>query len=47
MYSEVAKCIVRVLKSAYFPDIEDAKTLIKWFRKEGYTSYDKVERYLS
>ena len=29
-----------------FPDIEEAKTLIKRFRKEGYTSSDSVERYL-
>ncbi len=29
-----------------FPDIEDAKTLIKQFRREGYTSSDSVERYL-
>ena len=29
-----------------FPDIEDAKTLIKQFRVEGYTSYDSSERYL-
>ena len=31
---------------ASFPDIEDAKTLIKRFRAEGYTSYDRVERSL-
>jgi len=31
---------------ACFPDIEDAKTLIKRFRREGYTSSDSVERYL-
>ena len=29
-----------------FPDIEEAKTLIKRFRKEGYTSSDSVERYV-
>jgi hypothetical protein len=29
-----------------FPDIEEAKMLIKQFRAEGYTSYDSVERYL-
>lgn len=29
-----------------FPDIEEAKTLIKWFRSDGDTSYDCVERYL-
>ena len=29
-----------------FYDVEEAKTLIKWFRKEGHTSYDSVERYL-
>jgi hypothetical protein len=29
-----------------FPDIEEAKTLIKRFRAEGYTSSDCVERYL-
>ena len=33
-------------KFACFPDIEDAKTLIKLFRREGYTSYDSIERYL-
>ena len=29
-----------------FPDVEEAKTLIKRFRREGYTSSDSVERYL-
>jgi hypothetical protein len=29
-----------------FPDVENAKRLIKRFRAEGYTSYDSVERYL-
>ena len=29
-----------------FPDIEEAKTLIKRLRAEGYTSYDRVERSL-
>ena len=29
-----------------FPDVEDAKTLIKRLRTEGYTSYDGVEWYL-
>ncbi len=29
-----------------FPDIEEAKTLIKRFRAEGHTSHDSVERYL-
>ncbi len=33
-------------KYVSFPDIEEAKTLIKRFRTEGYTSYDSVERYL-
>src|SRR6266566_5106790 len=33
-------------KFVCFPDIEEAKTLIKRFRREGYTSYDSVERYL-
>jgi hypothetical protein len=33
-------------KFVCFPAIEDAKTLIKRFRAEGYTSYDSVERYL-
>ena len=33
-------------KFVCFPDIEEAKTLIKWFRAEGYTSYDPVERYV-
>ena len=31
---------------ACFPDIEDAKALIKRFRADGYTSSDSVERYL-
>ena len=29
-----------------FPDVEEAKTLIKQLRTEGYTSYDSVERHL-
>jgi hypothetical protein len=29
-----------------FPDVEEAKTLIKQFRAEGYTSYDPVERHV-
>ena len=33
-------------KFVCFPDIEEAKTLIKRFRAEGYSSYDSVERYL-
>jgi hypothetical protein len=33
-------------KFVCFPDIEDAKTLIKRFRAKGYTSSDSVERYL-
>lgn len=33
-------------KFVCFPAIEDAKTLIKRFRAEEYTSYDPVERYL-
>ena len=33
-------------KFAGFPDVEEAKTLIKRFRAEGYTSSDPVERYL-
>ncbi len=33
-------------KFVCFPDVEDAKTLIKRFRAEEYTSYDPVERYL-
>jgi hypothetical protein len=33
-------------KFVCFPDIEDAKNLIKRFRADGYTSYDSVERYL-
>jgi hypothetical protein len=33
-------------KYACFPDMEDAKTLIKRFRAEGYTSSDPVERYV-
>ncbi len=33
-------------KYVSFPAIEEAKTLIKRFRAEGYTSYDSMERYL-
>jgi hypothetical protein len=33
-------------KFVCFPDVEDAKNLIKWFRAGGYTSYDCMERYL-
>jgi hypothetical protein len=33
-------------KFVCFPDIEEAKTLIKRFRTEGYTPYDSVERHL-
>ena len=33
-------------KFVCFPDVEEAKTLIKRFRAKGYTSYDSVERYL-
>ena len=33
-------------KFVCFPDVEEAKTLIKRFRSEGYTSSDSVERYL-
>ena len=33
-------------KYVSFPDIEAAKTLIKRFRAEGYTSYESMERYL-
>lgn len=33
-------------KFVCFPDSEEAKTLIKHFRREGYTSYDSAERYL-
>ena len=33
-------------KFVCFPDVEDAKTLIKRLRAEGYTSYESVERYL-
>jgi hypothetical protein len=39
-------CIKLRGKFACFPDIEEAKTLIKRFRAEGYTSSDSVERYL-
>ncbi len=39
-------CIKLRSKFVCFPDIEDAKTLIKRFRAEGYTSYDSIERYL-
>jgi hypothetical protein len=33
-------------KFVCFPDVEEAKTLIKRFRAEGYTSSDSVERHL-
>ncbi len=33
-------------KFVCFPDVEEAKTLIKRFRAEGYTSYDPVERHV-
>jgi hypothetical protein len=33
-------------KFVCFPASEDAKTLIKRLRREGYTSYESVERYL-
>jgi len=33
-------------KFVCFPAIEDAKTLIKRFRADGYTSSDSMERYL-
>jgi hypothetical protein len=33
-------------KFACFYDFEEAKTLIKCFRAQDYTSYDSVERYL-
>ncbi len=33
-------------KFVCFPDIEEAKTIIKRFRAEGYSSYDGVERHL-
>ena len=33
-------------KFVCFPDVEEAKTLIKRFRREGYTSSDPVERYV-
>jgi len=33
-------------KFVCFPDIEEAKALIKRFRAEGYTSYDGIERCL-
>src|SRR6266849_4819455 len=39
-------CIKLRGKFVCFPDVEEAKTLIKRFRAEGYTSYDSVERYL-
>ncbi len=39
-------CIRLRSKFVCFPDVEEAKTLIKRFRAEGYTSYDSVERYL-
>ncbi len=39
-------CIKLRGKFVCFPDIEEAKTLIKHFRTEGYTSYESVERYL-
>lgn len=39
-------CIKLRGKFVCFPDVEDARTLIKHFRREGYTSYDSVERHL-
>lgn len=39
-------CIKLRGQFACFSDIEDAKTLIKWFRVEGYTSSDRIERSL-
>jgi hypothetical protein len=33
-------------KFVCFPNIEDARILIKQFRREGYTSSDSVERYV-
>ena len=39
-------CIRLRGKFVCFPDLEEAKILIKRFRAEGYTSYDSVERYL-
>lgn len=41
------RCCIKLRgKFVCFPDIEEAKNLIKRFRREGYTSYDSVERYL-
>jgi hypothetical protein len=40
-------CIKLRGKFVCCPDFEDAKTLIKQFRAEGYTSSDSVERCLS
>ena len=39
-------CIKLRGKFVCFPDFEDAKTLIKRFRAEGYTSSDPVGRYV-
>ncbi len=39
-------CIKLRGKFVCFPDIEDAKTLIKGFRVEGYTFCDPAERYV-
>lgn len=39
-------CIKLQGKFVCFYDVEEAKTLIKRFRAEGYTSSDSVERYL-
>ena len=39
-------CIKMRGKFVCFPDVEEAKALIKRFRREDYTSYDSVERYL-
>jgi len=39
-------CIKLRGKFACFPDVEEAKTLIKRFRAEGYTASDSIERYL-
>ena len=39
-------CIRLRGKFVCFPDVEEAKTLIKRFRAEGYSLYDGVERHL-
>ncbi len=39
-------CLKLLGQFVCFHDIEDAKSFIQWLRREGYTSADRVERYL-